>query len=281
MVGQRVASRRGKKSVSDAFQINERNNNERNVRSLASSDYHPPPTADDSEACVLSSRAGIGYNLAVDRLGPVLLVFEIEGRAMAGDALLKTPLYDWHRAHQGRLVEFGGWSMPVQYSTIIEEHNAVRRRVGLFDISHMGRLKFRGAGRPGVAGEGHDEPRRQARPRPDPVQPDGGRRRRHPRRRLDLQPARRPGDGLQRLQPAQGPGATGDPSRGVRGRADRRDVRHLDDRRPGSRGAGDRPASFRRDPHGRPVLPLRERPLPRRPGDRQPDGITRARTGSS
>ncbi len=64
---------------------------------------------------------------------------------MAGDALLKTPLHDWHQAHKGRLVEFGGWSMPVQYSTIIEEHNAVRQRVGLFDISHMGRLKFEGS----------------------------------------------------------------------------------------------------------------------------------------
>ena len=63
---------------------------------------------------------------------------------MAGEALLKTPLHDWHQAHKGRLVEFGGWSMPVQYSTIIEEHNAVRQRVGLFDISHMGRLKFEG-----------------------------------------------------------------------------------------------------------------------------------------
>src|SRR6185312_11981944 len=63
---------------------------------------------------------------------------------MAGETLLTTPLHDWHRAHKGRLVEFGGWSMPVQYSTIVEEHNAVRRRVGLFDISHMGRLKFEG-----------------------------------------------------------------------------------------------------------------------------------------
>jgi len=63
---------------------------------------------------------------------------------MAGDELLKTPLHDWHHAHKGRIVEFGGWSMPVQYSTIIEEHNAVRQRVGLFDISHMGRLKFEG-----------------------------------------------------------------------------------------------------------------------------------------
>ena len=60
--------------------------------------------------------------------------------------LLKTPLYDWHEAHGGRLVEFGGWSMPVQYTTIVEEHRAVRERAGLFDISHMGRLTFDGAG---------------------------------------------------------------------------------------------------------------------------------------
>ncbi len=63
---------------------------------------------------------------------------------MAGEALLKTPLHGWHHTHGGRLVEFGGWSMPVQYSTIIDEHKAVRERAGLFDISHMGRLDFAG-----------------------------------------------------------------------------------------------------------------------------------------
>lgn len=63
---------------------------------------------------------------------------------MSTASLLKTPLHDWHAAHGGRLVEFGGWSMPVQYSTIVEEHEAVRRRVGLFDIGHMGRLRFDG-----------------------------------------------------------------------------------------------------------------------------------------
>ena len=43
------------------------------------------------------------------------------------------------------MVEFGGWEMPVQYTSIVEEHHAVRKAVGLFDISHMGRLSFRGA----------------------------------------------------------------------------------------------------------------------------------------
>jgi aminomethyltransferase len=67
-------------------------------------------------------------------------------RNMAETPLLRTPLCDWHQAHGGRMVEFGGWIMPVQYSTIIDEHKAVRERVGLFDISHMGRLTFDGPG---------------------------------------------------------------------------------------------------------------------------------------
>lgn len=59
-------------------------------------------------------------------------------------SLSRTPLHSWHASHGGRLVEFGGWEMPVQYSSIIDEHHAVRRRVGLFDIGHMGRLRFEG-----------------------------------------------------------------------------------------------------------------------------------------
>lgn len=59
--------------------------------------------------------------------------------------LAKTPLYEWHAAHGGRLVDFAGWSMPVQYTSIVAEHTATRTAAGLFDISHMGRLKFTGA----------------------------------------------------------------------------------------------------------------------------------------
>jgi aminomethyltransferase len=65
---------------------------------------------------------------------------------MADSTSLKTSLFDWHQAHDGRIVEFGGWLMPVQYSTIALEHRAVRQRVGVFDISHMGRLTFDGPG---------------------------------------------------------------------------------------------------------------------------------------
>lgn len=56
----------------------------------------------------------------------------------------QTPLCDWHQSHGARLVDFGGWSMPLHYGSIVEEHHAVRRDVGLFDISHMGRLTIRG-----------------------------------------------------------------------------------------------------------------------------------------
>lgn len=60
--------------------------------------------------------------------------------------LLETPLHAWHAAHGGRLVDFAGWSMPVQYTSIITEHNATRNAVGLFDVSHMGRIYFTGPG---------------------------------------------------------------------------------------------------------------------------------------
>lgn len=60
--------------------------------------------------------------------------------------LAHTPLHAWHAAHHGRLVDFAGWSMPVQYSSIVAEHEATRTAAGLFDISHMGRLRFDGPG---------------------------------------------------------------------------------------------------------------------------------------
>ena len=60
------------------------------------------------------------------------------------DELAKTALHDWHAANGARMVDFAGWSMPVQYSSIVEEHRATREAVGLFDISHMGRLLFDG-----------------------------------------------------------------------------------------------------------------------------------------
>jgi aminomethyltransferase len=58
--------------------------------------------------------------------------------------LLRTPLFDSHKALSARIVPFAGWEMPVQYAGIVEEHRAVRERAGLFDVSHMGELHLRG-----------------------------------------------------------------------------------------------------------------------------------------
>ena len=58
--------------------------------------------------------------------------------------LKRTPLRDFHAAHGGRLVDFAGWEMPVQYRSILEEHKAVRRSAGLFDVSHMGEVDVGG-----------------------------------------------------------------------------------------------------------------------------------------
>jgi aminomethyltransferase len=60
------------------------------------------------------------------------------------EALKRTALRDFHAAHGARLVDFAGWEMPVQYRSILEEHKAVRRAAGLFDVSHMGEVDVRG-----------------------------------------------------------------------------------------------------------------------------------------
>jgi len=59
-------------------------------------------------------------------------------------ALRRTALHATHHAHKARMVDFGGWDMPVQYRGLIEEHMAVRTAVGLFDVSHMGDIQLRG-----------------------------------------------------------------------------------------------------------------------------------------
>ncbi len=58
----------------------------------------------------------------------------------------RTPLFSVHQRLGGKLIEFGGWEMPVQYSGIIDEHLAVRQAAGLFDISHMGEVRVSGPG---------------------------------------------------------------------------------------------------------------------------------------
>lgn len=58
--------------------------------------------------------------------------------------LKRTVLYDTHRALGAKMVEFGGWEMPVQYKGILDEHRAVRTAAGLFDIDHMGQVRVTG-----------------------------------------------------------------------------------------------------------------------------------------
>ncbi|TWT47001.1 Aminomethyltransferase [Thalassoglobus neptunius] len=59
--------------------------------------------------------------------------------------MLQTALSNWHQGSGARMVDFAGWSMPIQYSSIVEEHDAVRKGCGLFDIAHMGRIWVSGA----------------------------------------------------------------------------------------------------------------------------------------
>jgi aminomethyltransferase len=59
-------------------------------------------------------------------------------------AVKRTPLYAAHKELGAKLIEFGGWEMPVYYTSIIEEHQAVRTAAGLFDVSHMGQIRARG-----------------------------------------------------------------------------------------------------------------------------------------
>jgi len=63
---------------------------------------------------------------------------------MTDKPLKRTPLNEVERELGGKMVDFGGWELPVQYSGILEEHQAVRERAGLFDVSHMGELTVKG-----------------------------------------------------------------------------------------------------------------------------------------
>jgi aminomethyltransferase len=68
----------------------------------------------------------------------------MESTLVQNTSLRRTALYATHLAHKARMVDFGGWEMPVQYRGLIEEHMAVRTAVGVFDVSHMGDIQLRG-----------------------------------------------------------------------------------------------------------------------------------------
>src|SRR5262245_38610959 len=56
----------------------------------------------------------------------------------------RTPLYEIHKKLGAKMVEFGGWEMPVSYTGVLKEHQAVRQQAGLFDVSHMGEIRVSG-----------------------------------------------------------------------------------------------------------------------------------------
>src|SRR3954471_14017654 len=64
---------------------------------------------------------------------------------MTEAATRRTSLYDRHVAAKARMVPFAGFEMPIQYSGIVDEHQAVRTNAGIFDVSHMGELEMSGA----------------------------------------------------------------------------------------------------------------------------------------
>ena len=60
--------------------------------------------------------------------------------------MLQTPLINFHRDSGAKLVEFAGWEMPVYYEGLVKEHHYTRQHATFFDVSHMGRIEFRGNG---------------------------------------------------------------------------------------------------------------------------------------
>src|SRR5258708_4968247 len=66
------------------------------------------------------------------------------GQRMTSSVLQRSPLHELHAHAGGKFVDFHGWELPVQFTSIIEEHTAVRRAAGLFDISHMGQVIIEG-----------------------------------------------------------------------------------------------------------------------------------------
>src|SRR5271167_262 len=60
--------------------------------------------------------------------------------------LKRTALFEEHQRLGGRMVDFGGWELPVQYSGVMDEHLACRHAAGLFDVSHMGEIHVEGPG---------------------------------------------------------------------------------------------------------------------------------------
>jgi aminomethyltransferase len=76
------------------------------------------------------------------------LFYALKSRPVKGGLLMtelkRTPLYEVYKEYGGKTIDFGGWELPVQFSSIKEEHEAVRTKAGLFDVSHMGEVEVKG-----------------------------------------------------------------------------------------------------------------------------------------
>ena len=59
-------------------------------------------------------------------------------------SLRQTPLFNHHKESGAKIVDFAGWEMPIQYTSILSEHKSVRENVGIFDVSHMGQIFVQG-----------------------------------------------------------------------------------------------------------------------------------------
>lgn len=70
--------------------------------------------------------------------------FYVFNKLTKGVHMKKTPLYEKHVQLNGKIIDFGGWSLPVEYQGIIPEHEAVRMKAGIFDVSHMGEITVKG-----------------------------------------------------------------------------------------------------------------------------------------
>lgn len=70
--------------------------------------------------------------------------FDFDGGGVTMSAINRTPLFDLYKEYGAKTIDFGGWDLPVQFSSIKEEHEAVRTKAGLFDVSHMGEIEVKG-----------------------------------------------------------------------------------------------------------------------------------------
>lgn len=107
-------------------------------------------SAGNSQLSVEKSRRGTlcQYVASTSRIrvasGTILCFIALKSKEIMSEQLAATPLTDWHKSHSAKMAEFAGFEMPIQYQGIVAEHQATRGGVGLFDISHMGRLRFDG-----------------------------------------------------------------------------------------------------------------------------------------